>query len=271
MGNDYIAESGITGAALSAALHVMMRSIHAKGRDRSPEEDAPLWESMFRISRLGALMGDAGCMSSLADIYYGQKTEETKNDEGSFDEAIKWWQKAAEAGDGRAATNLGLLYMQKEIPGAGSHGVLEFDAAKALEYFIMGHENGDMKAGRHVGLCYRDGVGTEKDAAKAFEWFEKAAERGDSSSALYMADCILKGEGTEQNIPDAISRYSALVECEGHDVTTGAYALGHIYYDGEYLPKNTELAKTFFESVVRTATMKEQHLKEEAEEILKEL
>lgn len=271
MGNDIIKESNIQGKDLSKALHLMMRSIHAKGKDRRPEEDEDLWESMFRISSLGALMGDAQCMSTLADIYYGQKTAETRSCSNAFEEAINWWSKAAEAGNGRAATNLGLLYLQKEIPGAGSHGVLDYDAEKALKYFIMGHENGDMKAGRHVGICYRDGLGVEKDAEKAFEWFGKAAEREDSSAALYMADCILEGKGTEQNIPDAIARYKALVECNGHDVTNGAYALGCIYRDGKYVPKDRELARKYFESVIRTATMKEQHLKKEAEEALKEL
>ncbi len=271
MSSDIIKESGLTGKDLSKSLRLMMGSIHAKGKDRRPEEDADTWGSMFRISKAGALMGDADCMSTLADIYYGQKTAEAKACENPLDEAVKWWKMAAEAGNGRSATSLGLLHLHKDIPGAGSHGVLEYDPAKALEYFLLAHKNGDMKAGRHVGLCYRDGLGIEKDAAKAFEWFGIAAERGDSSSALYMADCILKGEGTEQNIPDAISRYSALVECNGHDVTNGAYALARIYYEGKYVPKDPGLAKKYFESVVRTATVREQHLKKEAEEILKTL
>lgn len=271
MNNDIIKESGLTGKDFAEVLHLMMRSIHQKGKDRRPEDDALTWERMYRFSLAGALMGDADCMSTLADIYYGQKTAEARACENAFDIAIEWWEKAAQAGNGRSATSLGLLHLQKDIPGAGSNGVLDYDAVRALEYFKMGHENGDMKAGRHVGLCYRDGIGTEKDAAKAYEWFEKAAERGDSSAALYLADCKLKGEGTEQDIPDAIKRYEALVECNGHDVTNGAYALACIYRDGEYVPADKAKAREYFESVIRTATVREQNLKKAAEEALKTL
>lgn len=268
---DIIKESGLTGADFAAAEHMIMRSLHTKGKDRHPEDDAAEHERMFRFAMAGALMGDANCMSSLADSYYGQKSEAARACENAFEVAVDWWKKAAEAGSGRSATSLGLLHLHKEIPGAGSHGVLEYDEAKALEYFLLAYENGDMKAGRHVGLCYRDGIGTEKDLAKAYEWFSLAAERGDSSAALYMADAKLKGEGVEQDIPDAIRRYEHLVEVNGHDVTNGAYALACIYKDGEYVPQDLELAKKYFESVVRTATGREQHLKKAAEEALAQL
>jgi len=271
MSIDIIKESGLTGNDLSKALHLLMRSIHEKGRDRRPEDDAGVWESMFHISRAGALMGDAKCMSTLADIYYGRKVPETQQCDNAFDEAVAWWEKAAAAGDGRSATSLGLLYLHREIPGAGSHGALEYDEVKALEYFKTGYANGDMKAGRHVGLCFRDGIGTDKDPETAFEWFEKAADRGDSSAALFIADCRLKGEGCSQDIPDAIRRYEALVECNGHDVTNAAYALACIYRDGIYAPQDHARARAYFESVVKTATVREQNLKKSAEEALKEL
>ena len=181
-------------------------------------EDAESWEQMARFCKAGILMGDARCMSSMAEIICGKKTKEAEECEDPFKEAVSLWQQAAEKGDGRSATNLGLLHLHKPIPGAGKLGELEYDEEKALAYFIKGYENGDMKAGRHVGLCYKEGRGTEKDDAKAFEWFGKAAERGDSSAQLFIADSLLDGIGTEQNVPEAIERYKALVECNGHDV-----------------------------------------------------
>ena len=268
---DIIKESGLTGEDMAAAEHMIMRSIHEKGKDRTPEDDAAQWEQIYRFSMAGALMGNANCMSSLGDIYYGQKTAEAKALEDPMAEALKWWEKAAQAGSGRSATNLGLLHLHKDIPGAGAHGFLEYDEAKAFEYFKLGYEQGDMKAGRHVGLCYKDGIGTEKNDEEAYKWFTLAAQRGDSSAALYVADSLLKGEGVKQDVDDAICRYEALVECKGHDVTNAAYALACIYRDGQYTAQDLAKSKAYFESVIKTANGREKHLKEAAEKALTEL
>ena len=268
---DVIEKSGLTGKDFADASMLLMRSINSKGHDRPADEDKESWEQMERYCMAGAMLGSEKCMANLAEIVYGLKTERARKMEDAFGEAVKLWEQAMEMGDGKSATNLGLLHLHKPIPGAGKFGELEYDEEKALELFKKGYEFGDMKAGRHIGLAYKEGRGTKKDAAKAFEWFSIAAQRGDSSAKLFMADAILTGDGTDQNVEDAIERYKALVECKGHDVTTGAFALANIYRDGIYAEKDLEKSREYFESVIRTATPIEKHLKEAAQAAIKEM
>ena len=245
--------------------------IRKKGKDRAPEEDQELWDQMFHYAKAGALLGHTGCMQIVADIYYGRKASELRQSKDCIGEAVYWWGKAAQEGNGQAATNLGLLYLNRPIPGTGYHGGPQADPQKALEYFKLGHELGDMKAGRHVGLCYKNGTVVEKDDKLAYEWFVKAAERGDSSAKLYVADCKLKGEGTEQNIPAAIEGYEALVEKKGHDIANAAYRLGCIYRDGVFAEKDIPRSINYFRIVVDNATVHERAIAEDSARMIQEL
>ena len=188
-----------------------------------------------------------------------------------FAETVELWKRAAEQGDGRCAVNLGLLHLGKPIPGKGKIGELPYDEKKALEYFNLGYEAGDMKAGRHIGLCYKDGTGVDQNAEKAYEWFLKAAERGDSSAKLLIADSLLTGDGTEQRVEEAIARYKALADIKGHDTANASYRLGCIYNEGVYTARDTALSRMYLEKTIASATDHEKDLAQKAKEILSTL
>lgn len=212
-----------------------------------------LFEAEYKLARLCADMGNIDCTLLLGELLQGGKVK-IADSEDNVMEAVKWWEKGAEAGMSRGYTNLGLIHLHKPIPGGGSaYGSVPYDPEKAFGCFLKAFELGDIKAGRHVGICYLEGVGVEKDEAKGFEYMTKAMERHDSTATLYVADCLLKGIGTEQNVEKAIELYKHLHEVRGHDVTTGAYALACIYRDGVYAEKNPALAEKYFRSVVETA------------------
>ena len=91
-------------------------------------------------------------------------------------EAVRWYQMAAEQGQGHAKAqfNLGLMYGQGD-------GVPE-DDAEALRWYQMAAERGIAKAQNNLGLMYTKGEGVPEDDAKAYAWLSIAAAQGDESA-----------------------------------------------------------------------------------------
>ena len=87
-----------------------------------------------------------------------------------FDEARKWYLKAAEQGDANAQSNLGVMYLRGQ-------GVPQ-DYVEAARYFRMAAEQGHALAQNELGLRYDRGQGVPMDHAEAAKWYRKAAEQG---------------------------------------------------------------------------------------------
>jgi hypothetical protein len=87
-------------------------------------------------------------------------------------EAVKWYGKAAEKGDGWSQNKLAFCYAN----GIG----LEKDYKKALEWYrkAADKENGD--AIGNVGWCYETGNGVAKDENEALKWYVQAAKKKNS-------------------------------------------------------------------------------------------
>ncbi len=105
--------------------------------------------------------------------------------EQDYAKALEWYEKAEEAGDIRAMTNLGWLYEY-------GNGV-EQDYAKALDWYRKAAEAGDARAMTSLGRLYEYGNGVEQDYAKALEWYEKGAEEGNAVSMLSLGWLYEKG------------------------------------------------------------------------------
>lgn len=50
-----------------------------------------------------------------------------------------------------------------------------------------------------LGVCYENGIGTDKDLKRAFEYYKKAYELDNSFALVSLARCYLRGIGTEIN------------------------------------------------------------------------
>ena len=102
------------------------------------------------------------------------KGEGVKKD---FKEAVKWYRKAADNGNGLAEFCLGICYKN----GWGVNKDLQ-QAEKLFcksSYFALNFvEDVDAEAKLCVGLCYKNGWGVDKDLKEAKSWFEKAAAQG---------------------------------------------------------------------------------------------
>jgi len=142
-----------------------------------------------------AEQGDAQSQFELGEMYYyGDGVAK------DFEEAFKWYRKAAEQGNraakkalsdaadqgqAQAQYNLGLVY-------ASGHGVSK-DLEQAVKWYRKAADQGDAKAQSLLveidsgytdddlfGLAYAGGDGGTKDKAERVKWLRKAADQGNA-------------------------------------------------------------------------------------------
>jgi len=92
-------------------------------------------------------------------------------------EAIRWFQRAAEAGHAPAMLSLGSC-LQRPEP--------SIDPAGAIQWFCKAAESGHAPAMVSLGFTYRDGTGVPSDYTEALRWFMKAVAAGDSHSMTHV-------------------------------------------------------------------------------------
>lgn len=112
-------------------------------------------------------------------------------DNNNYEEAVKWFRKAAENGYDDAQYLLGDCYRNGQ-------GVIENDE-EAFRWFLKAAEQGHREARRHVFCCYYYGVGVAEDDDKAKEWLQKSAEQGDETAIEYLHEWY--NEGSEDSSP----------------------------------------------------------------------
>jgi TPR repeat protein len=86
---------------------------------------------------------------------------------------------AAESGQVKAQTTLGLLYVQGDL--------VERDLGRSFHYFQAASEGGDEDGIIGLGMSYLNGYGCQKDGAKAVELFELAASMGSAQAQFNAA------------------------------------------------------------------------------------
>lgn len=114
----------------------------------------------------------------------------------SFVGAVKWWRKAAMQGSVNAQYNLGSCYEKGE-------GVTQ-NHDEAEKWYRKAAEQGDVDAQRHLGYIYYWGEGVTKNYSEAVKWWRKAAEQADSNALYNLGVCYARGEGVIQNHAEAV-------------------------------------------------------------------
>ena len=87
-----------------------------------------------------------------------------------YDDAVKWFRKAAEKGTSWGQFNLGVRY------GRGQ-GVPQ-DYAEAIKWFLMAAEQNEAMSQYNLGRMYEKGLGVVADDIEAYKWFHLAAGHG---------------------------------------------------------------------------------------------
>mgnify|MGYP002875633064 CR=1 FL=1 len=117
----------------------------------------------------------------------------------NFQEAVKWYRKAAEQNEPRAQYNLGYMYYNSEA--------LPRDYKKAVYWFTKAAKQGNSGAQCNLGLMYENGEGVEENDKIAVNWFRKAAVQGESMAQFNMGWMYENGTGVEKNAVKALAWY----------------------------------------------------------------
>ena len=117
----------------------------------------------------------------------------------NFQEAVKWYRKAAEQNEPRAQYNLGYMYYNSEA--------LPRDYKKAVYWFTKAAEQGNSGAQCNLGLMYENGEGVEENDEIAVEWFRKAAVQGEPMAQFNMGWMYANGTGVQKNASKALEWY----------------------------------------------------------------
>src|SRR5262249_25782580 len=95
-------------------------------------------------------------------------------------EAINWFRRAADAGGAEAMENLGGLYCD------GGGGDVEVNYPEGLSWLHKADDAGNTAALRKLAQLYEQGKGVSEDLAEAKWWYRRAAEKGDEKSAEWL-------------------------------------------------------------------------------------
>ncbi len=134
------------------------------------------WAAAFESCMRESLAGNAAAKRNLAMLY-----ERGRGVEHSEENATRWYESAANAGDRDAMYQLAQRYER-------GRGVKK-DPALALQWYTKAGDAGLAAAQYTLGETYEKGrLGVTKDKAKALEWYRKAAAQGNKDAADKVKD-----------------------------------------------------------------------------------
>jgi localization factor PodJL len=147
------------------------------------------------VLHAAALKGDP-----TAAYEIGVRYAEGKGVASNFDEAAKWYDRAAQAGVVPAIFRLGTFY-EKGLS-------VKKDADIARRYYMQAAERGNAKAMHNLAVLDADGGGKGADYKDAAQWFRKAADRGVADSQFNLGILYARGIGVEQNLAESYKWFS---------------------------------------------------------------
>jgi localization factor PodJL len=147
------------------------------------------------VLRAAALRGDP-----TAAYEVGVRFAEGKGVTANYDEAAKWYDRAAQAGVIPAVFRLGTLY-EKGLS-------VNRDVDIARRYYMQAAERGNAKAMHNLAVLDADGGGKGANYTSAAQWFRKAADRGVADSQFNLGILYARGIGVEQNLAESFKWFS---------------------------------------------------------------
>ena len=156
-----------------------------------------------------------------------------------FDEAIEWYQKAADNGNAMSQLNLGKCYYY------GDGVALNYDKAASL--FHKAAVQGNIVAQLCLGDCYHNGKGVVMDYEQAVYWYREAAKQGDAKACTTLGNCYYMGEGVAQDYKQAIEWYH---KAAAQNYSPAQYNIAQCYYSGKGVEKDYGQANTWFKKTI---------------------
>lgn len=180
----------------------ILANLYDRGFDSIPVDTVRSLE----LYRLSAEKGYAPAMNYLG---YRLISGDLEGKEGAL-EGIQWLEKAAEAGDAKAASNLGWLYMEGRYT--------EKNMNKALHWLEKAADANLPTAQSILGDLYREGLGVEADTLRADSLYRTAFEGGLADAGYKLADLnseLYKSLPPEEKVREGKYYYYRYAPSEG--------------------------------------------------------
>lgn len=227
-----------------------------KNKEPAQVESAPRGKSDSEIKELPPEMSDAAAVDEMTRLAQNGNANFQYNlgrcyDKGlkvaqDYQQALYWYQKAAEQGHDKAANNLGCMYLD-------GRGVAQ-DYEKAAWWLELSAQKNDTLAILNLGCMYEDGnLGGSQNYDKAFEYYQRADKLGCAPAAYELGHCFEVGVGTKSNAKKAFSFYKKSADA-GYG--PAAYETGRRYLEGDGVKKDAALARKYLEIAVKKGELK---------------
>ena len=164
-------------------------------------------------------------------VCYAKGLGVVQNDE----QAVHWYQKAANLGIAGAMHNLGKYY-------ATGLGVVQ-DHTKAVYWYQKASDLGNAQAMIDLGNCYRTGLGVEQNDEQAVHWYQKAADLGIAVAMFNLGICYRTGQGVTQDDVQAVHWFQKAADLGN---AKAMFNLAAYFYFGIGTKKNNKQAIFWF-------------------------
>ena len=191
-----------------------------------------------------ATLSDTGTILSKTEIKYYVDKADKYYKEKNFQEALKNYLIAANAGDDYAQNWVGWMYKNAE-------GV-EQNYMEAYKWNMKSAENGNGYAMNSLGIMCENGQGVEVNLPKAVEWYRKAANVGNSNGEYNLGRMYQDGRGVTKNIILAKQWFEKAAAQNNSDAQN---SLGIIYYDGDGIAKDYAKAMEWYRKAADQGNM----------------
>ena len=194
-----------------------------------PKEEKP-------VDGIAQLRTKAEADDPVAQFELAWAYEQGEGVEQSYEEAEKWYRKAADQGHANAQYNLGVFYER-------GRGVVQ-SYEEAVKWYRKAADQGYADAQYNLGRCYCRGEGVEQSYEEAVKWFRRAADQGDADAQCYLGVCYFRGDGVSRSYEEAIKLYRKAAE-QGNVVAQWNLGVSHEY--GRGVPQDWEEAAVWYE------------------------
>ena len=195
--------------------------------------------------KLKQVLQDANAGDISACAYLGKMYYEGTGVAQNYNEAFKWFQKAADKGIDDACAYLGKMYYE-------GTGVAQ-NYNEAFKCFQKAADNGVTGAYTWLGVMYYDGQGVAQNYEKAFLWTKKAAENGAANAYVGLGVMYCNGQGVVQNYNEAFKWFQKAAD---NGITTGIYYfLADMFYTGKTGITDYSQAKKYAELAIKNDTL----------------
>ena len=173
------------------------------------------------INLLTQCKDTASRLYSIGELFY-----DGKEIEQSYEDAIKWWELAADENHAYAKYMLGICYENGE-------GV-EQSYEEAAKWYKKSIDTGCIEARVSLGRLYEKGYGVEQSYEEAIKLYNAAAEYKNIKAMCCLGDCYRYGLGVKRSYNDTVKWYKMASKHYGKDAQEAKMLLAAIYEDGSW-------------------------------------